>query len=76
MNFSNKKVLRTFTSPHSQNAHAYLDGIGWRKVKKNSGDGVTNMFIILNAAKAHGRTVSGTIDSNNQITIHWNTIFL
>ncbi len=68
MNFSNKKVTRTFTSPHSQNGWGYLSGIGWRKVQKKSGDGVTNMFVMLCAAKAHNRSVSGSIDNKKQIT--------
>lgn len=69
MNFSNKKVTRTYTSPHSQNAWAYLHGIGWRKIEKKSDDGVTNMFLIVTAARAHNRTVSGTINSDKKITV-------
>ncbi len=69
MNFSNKKITRTFTSPHSKNCWAYIDSIGWRKVKPDSNDGSTNMFVLLNAARANNRTVSGTIDASNQLTI-------
>lgn len=70
MNFSNKKITRTFTSPNSKNCWGYIEAIGWRKVKTTSTDGATNMFVTLSAAKAHNRTVSGTIeDSTNQVTI-------
>ncbi len=69
MNFSNKKVTSTFTSPHSKNCWGYIQSIGWRKVKTDKADGVTNMFQTLTAAKANGRTVSGTIDAGNKITM-------
>ena len=69
MNFSNKKVLRTFASPHSKNFWGNIETIGWRKVAQNSTDGVTNMAQILNAARANNKTVSGTIDASNQISI-------
>jgi immune inhibitor A len=69
MNFSSKQVTRVFTSPHSQNAWGHLQDIGWRKVEKKSDDGVTNMFLILTAAKANNRTVSGTINDDKLITL-------
>ena len=69
MNFSNKKVLRTFSSPHSKNVYGNIETLGWKKVAQNSTDGVTNMAIILNAACANNRTVTGTIDASNQISI-------
>lgn len=69
MNFSNKKVVRTYASPHSKNAWGYIETIGWRKLGQLSTDGVTNMFIMLNAAKGSGKTVSGTIDASNQISL-------
>jgi hypothetical protein len=68
MTFSNKNVTRTFTSPNTKNAWGYIDTIGWRKVKTSSTDGVTNMFVILCAAKANSRKVSGNIDGSNQLT--------
>lgn len=69
MNFSNKKVLRTFASPHTKNAWGNIETLGWRKIGQNSTDGVTNMFIMLNAARANNMTVSGTTDSADLITI-------
>ena len=69
MNFSNKQVLRTYASPHSKNAWANIQSIGWRKVGQLTTDGVTNMFVMLNAAKSNSKTVPGTIDANNQISL-------
>lgn len=69
MNFSNKKVVRTYASPHSKNAWAYIESVGWRKIGQLSTDGVTNIYVMLNAAKANNKTVTGTIDSKNQISI-------
>ncbi|WP_199611662.1 hypothetical protein [Flocculibacter collagenilyticus] len=70
MNFSNKAITRTYASPHSKNVWGYIATIGWRKIKPDNNDGSTNMFIILNAARASGKTCSGTIeDATNQITI-------
>ncbi len=62
VNFSNVQVVSTFASPHSQNAWGLVSG-GWHKIQPISVDGVTNFFVVLNAAKASGRTVSGSYDS-------------
>jgi hypothetical protein len=61
---NNVQVSRTFASPHSQNAHAYLSGIGWRKVNKNSANGVTNMFAGLCEAVANSKKVSVLVDGS------------
>lgn len=68
MTFNNKQVSRTYATHHSKNVWGYLQGIGWRKIKENTSDGSTNMFMILVAARANNRTVSGEIDGNNKIT--------
>ena len=62
VNFSNAQVASTFASPHSMNAWAYLASGPWRQVQRISTDGTSNMFVLLNAAKAGGRTVSGSYD--------------
>lgn len=70
MNFNNKNVATTFVSPHSKNAWAYIDTIGWRKVQTLSEDGVSNVFMMLCAAQAHSKTITGTIDdTSNEIAI-------
>ena len=68
MNFSNKNVTRAFATPHSQNVWGSLSGMGWRKVKKRSNDGSTNMFLIICAARANNRKVTGKTDSKKEIT--------
>jgi hypothetical protein len=65
VSFSNAHVLMTFTSPHSMNAWGLIESQPWRKVQPTSTDGVINMFILLNAAKVSGRTVSGSYDDSN-----------
>lgn len=65
VNFSNAQVLMTFTSPHSMNAWGLIETQPWRKVQPISTDGVNNMFTLLNAAKASGRTVSGSYDDSS-----------
>ncbi len=70
MNFSNKKILKTFTSPHSKNVWAEIETVGWRKVGQESADGVTNMAIVINAARANNITVSGFIDDGTNLINH------
>ena len=62
---NNLAVSRTYSSNDSQNAWAIIDTLpGWKKIRPNATDGVTNMFVILCAAKANGRRVDVYIDSN------------
>ena len=61
---SNKSVLSTFTSPHSKNAWAYIQDIGWRKVQDLTPDGVTNMFALLVDAQAYNRKVTVYVDAS------------
>ena len=69
VNFSNVDVALTYASPHSKNAWAYIQG-GWRQVDPLTPDGVTNMFSLLNCAKANGRKVSGSYESTtNRINV-------
>lgn len=65
VNFSSAQVVQTYTSPHSMNAWGLIQGQPYRKVQPISTDGSTNMFVLLNAAKASGRTVSGSYDDSN-----------
>jgi len=62
VNFSNLAVVQTFTSPHSMNAWGLISTQPYRKVQPISTDGTSNMFALLCAAKASGRTVSGSYD--------------
>lgn len=67
---NNKQVFSTFSSHHSQNAWANVEGLGWRKIRTGNNDGVTNMYTLFNSAKGGGRRVNVYLDSGtNQITI-------
>ncbi|GGZ73917.1 M6 family metalloprotease domain-containing protein [Algibacter mikhailovii] len=59
-----KKVTRTYASPHSKNAWANLQSIGWRKIEGTSIDGVTNLFVLLNEARVKNKMVTASIDNN------------
>ncbi len=65
---NNKKVTSAFASNDSQWAWANIDGIGWRRVKDRSIDGVANIFMIRCTAKAKGRPVNVELDTDNMIT--------
>jgi immune inhibitor A len=60
---SNKSITRIFVTFHSQNCHAFLDGVGWRKVKTGNADGCTNVHVALTAARANGRLVTAITDA-------------
>jgi len=60
----NKAVLSTFTSPHSQNAWAYIQDAGWRKIQTLTADGVTNVFALVTGAQASGRKVHAYVDGS------------
>jgi hypothetical protein len=42
--------------------------VGWLRVKDGAADGVTNLFVMLNAARASGRRASVYVDGSNLIT--------
>lgn len=65
---NNKAVLQTFASNNSQNAWANIESLGWKKIKPDDSDGVTNVFVQMNAAKANNRKVSVHLDGD-QINI-------
>lgn len=66
--YYNKKVLATFVNYTTQYAYAYIDGIGWRRIKTGAADGCTNLFLLFCAAKANDRLVHVYIDASNLIT--------
>jgi len=65
---NNKLVLATYIHHTTQWSWANLDGLGWRRIKDGAADGVTNLTILLNSARASGRRVNVFIDTNNLIT--------
>ena len=67
MFLTNKKILRTFSSSITENCWAYIEGTGWRKIQTGSTDGVSNLYMIMNAARANDRLVHVNIDGTNRI---------
>ena len=65
---NNQTVSNTYATADSQNAYAYIAGTGWRRIKPGTTDGVTNAFLVLNAAKAHGRPVNYYEETGNLIS--------
>ena len=62
---NNKTVVRTHAKNGSQMAWAIIGGIsGWKRIKPNRPDGVTNVFMILSTARANGRRVDVYIRNN------------
>lgn len=66
----NRRVLSTFTHHSTQLAWANLEGVGWRRVRSGSADGVTNMFTALCNAMANGRRVHAQIDGQFIYTMY------
>jgi len=55
---NNVAVVQTYASRDSQNAWAYIQGLGWRKIQTGAADGVTNMLALFAEAVANGRNVT------------------
>lgn len=62
--YSNIAVNQTYTSHHSQNGWAHLQGLGWRRIQSGSADGVTNMLALFVEARANGRNVTVFADGD------------
>lgn len=62
-------VNQVYASHHGQNAWAHLaNGNAWRKVAPNAADGVTNVFLMLVAAKANGKQAYVVLNAASEIT--------
>ena len=66
--YNNKLVLATFAHHTTQWVWANIDGIGWLRIKDGAVDGLSNLSIMMNAARASGRTVNVYVDGSNLIT--------
>ena len=65
---NSKDVKYVYTTHGSQTAYAIVSDVaGWKRIKADSTDGVSNVATLLSVAKAHGRKVNVYIDSD-QIT--------
>lgn len=56
--YNNVAVTQVYSTPHSKNAWAHIQGVGWRKIHPNANGGVTSTFAIFTTAVARGRKVS------------------
>ena len=62
-------INQVYTSYHSQNCWAHLAADNtWHKVLTGATDGVTNVYVLLCAAKANGRQVYVVLDGSGNIT--------
>jgi Zn-dependent metalloprotease len=61
---NNKSVLSSYASPHSMNAWAYIQDVGWRKIQPLTTDGVTNTFEQLVYAQAFNKKVRVYVDGS------------
>jgi hypothetical protein len=66
--YNNRTVDATFAHYTTQWAWASISGLGWKKIKGGAADGVTNLFVMMCAAKANGKRVNVDIDANGEIT--------
>lgn len=64
----NKQVLSTFVHHTMQWVWANIDGVGWTRVRDGAADGVSNMCVLLNAARGSGRLVHVYVDGDNLLT--------
>ena len=62
--YSNITVSQVYSTPHSKNAWAYLQGIGWRQIHPNANDGVTSTLAIFATAVAQGKKVTCYADGS------------
>lgn len=60
----NVTVNQAYATTDSQNAWAYINGVGWRKISPNAPDGVTNVFKTLCDAVANAKTVGVYLDGS------------
>ena len=62
-------VNQVYATHQGQNAWAHLaNGNAWRKITPNVADGVTNVFMMLVAAKANDKQAYVVLDGSSQIT--------
>jgi C1A family cysteine protease len=62
--YSNIGVSQVYSTPHSKNAWAHLQSIGWRQIHPNVNDGVTSTLAIFAMAVAKGKKVTVYADGS------------
>jgi hypothetical protein len=62
-------INQVYTSRDSQNAWAHLAGTNaWHRILPGAADGVTNVHLLLSAAKANNRQAYVVRDASGNIT--------
>lgn len=62
-------INQVYASRDAQNAWAHLAGTNaWHRILTGAADGVTNVHLILSAAKANGKQAYVVLDANKFIT--------
>jgi immune inhibitor A len=67
----NKVIRATFAHYTTQWAWAYVDGIGWRRIKDGAPDGVTNLFDLCCQALVSGHNVHVNLDNDFIYTMYF-----
>jgi len=63
------KINHVYATPHGKNGWAHLDRTRkWHRVATTSADGVTNVMLLLGAAKADDRQAHVNTDASGHIT--------
>jgi immune inhibitor A len=62
---NNVIVTSVYASNDSQNAWVYLQGLGWRKIKTGTPDGITNMLVLFSEALANNNNVDVYADDTS-----------
>jgi hypothetical protein len=63
--YYNVRVFQTFASKDSKNAWANIESLGWRRIRPDTADGVTDMFNALCEATANELRVHVYADGSN-----------
>ncbi len=66
----NKSVRYTYAHHTTQAVWAYIDILGWRRIKSGAADGVTNMFAVCCEAAANNRKVHVYADGTFIYTVY------
>lgn len=63
-------VNQTYATPGAKNAWAHLaaNNQGWRRIKPDTTSGVTNVHLMLVAAKAVNKQANVVTNASNEIT--------
>jgi len=61
---SNVTVTQVYATRDSQNAWAYFQGLGWRRIQTGTPDGVTNMLLLFAQAVAKNKQVTMYVDGD------------